>query len=123
MHERGEFLGVEARRGHTGVGQPLGGLGHLGEQKVHGAFLLVRCVFMVRVRRRPAGACRVVRVYWAAASFAAESASTHAWMTGSSSPSSTWSKLYALKPTRWSEMRFSGKLYVRMRSERSTVRT
>ena len=36
VHERGELLGVEARRGHAGVGQPLGGLGHLGEQQVHG---------------------------------------------------------------------------------------
>ena len=34
VHVRGEFLGVEARRGHPGVGQPLGGLGHLGEQQV-----------------------------------------------------------------------------------------
>src|ERR1019366_1411824 len=38
----------------------------------------------------------------------AESASTSAWITASRSPSSTWSRLYALKFTRWSEIRFSG---------------
>lgn len=40
VHEGGEFLGVGARRGHAGVGQPLGGLGHLREQ--HAAGLGVR---------------------------------------------------------------------------------
>jgi len=39
-------------------------------------------------------------------------ASTQASMTASRSPSSTWSRLCALNPTRWSLMRFSGKLYV-----------
>ena len=37
VHERGELLRVVARRGHAGVGQPLGGLGHLREQQVRGA--------------------------------------------------------------------------------------
>src|SRR5690606_22988954 len=91
VHERGELLRVGARRGHAGVGEPLGGLGHLGEQQVH---VVLRAVF----------------VCYAAASLAAESASTPAWITASRSPSSTWSRLYALKPIRWSEMRFSGKL-------------
>ena len=45
-----------------------------------------------------------------AARRAASSASTADWTTGSSSPSSTASRLYALKPVRWSLIRFSGKL-------------
>src|SRR5690606_31366422 len=89
VHERGELLRVGTRRGHAGVGEPLGGLGHLGEQQVHWS------------SGRGYGA-------YAAASLAAESASTQAWITAARSPSRTWSRLYALKPTRWSEMRFSG---------------
>ena len=42
--------------------------------------------------------------------------------SASRSPSSTWSRLCALKLMRWSAIRFSGKLYVRIRSLRSTVR-
>ena len=45
-----------------------------------------------------------------AASSSAVCARVSASMTGSSSPSSTWSRLCALKPTRWSEIRLSGKL-------------
>jgi hypothetical protein len=38
VHERGELLRVVARRGHAGVGQPLGGLGHLCEQHASGVW-------------------------------------------------------------------------------------
>ncbi len=45
-----------------------------------------------------------------AASWAASSAATAESTTASRSPSSTLSRLCALKPVRWSEIRFSGKL-------------
>ena len=84
---RGQLLGVEPRRGHAGGGEPVGGLAR---QRAR------------RHRRR--------RHWLAAANLAEVSASTSACTTASRSPSSTASRLCALKLTRWSEMRFSGKL-------------
>ena len=56
-----------------------------------------------RVRRSAHRSARAARR-------AASSASTQDWITGSRSPSRTLSRLCALKPVRWSLIRFSGKL-------------
>ena len=57
------------------------------------------------------------------ASFSAISAAMSASSTSSKSPSINWFSLYNVSLIRWSLTRFSGKLYVRIRSARSPVPT
>ena len=80
-HGGQQQLGVHPRRLDAGLGQPARGVAEQG-----------------------AG------VQDPAASSSAVCAAVSASSTGSSSPSRTASRLCALKPTRWSEIRFSGKL-------------
>ena len=94
-HVRGEEFGIGAGAVHTGRLQTFGGAG---DQRAK--LYTTHAVNCARFGGH--------RLGYSAANLAARSASTNASRSASRSPSSTESKLWALKPMRWSAIRFSG---------------